>query len=221
MVKVGDKTRYLGIELEVVAVDSSSVHLRRANAKGGVDFIAMVGSNRYYALFPKCKNSKNTLFETFTSIDLKKQRIIKHNCIFISENSPILQFIRHFSDENLDLNKAMQMVRDNEVWQFALLTYAYSTKQRKFKDRDIALFLANKQCERPKEYTPKIMQFYLSALQDSQNPNRKEYYELAKLIPLMDTGAIICAFCGSIYKKYKLAITPQKAQNLFKELAIC
>lgn len=221
MVKVGDKTRYLGIELEVVSIDSGSVHLRRANAKRGVDFIAMVGSDRYYALFPKCKNHKNTLFETFTSTDLKKQRIIKHNCIFISENSPILQFIKHFSSDKLDLSTATQMVKDNEVWQYALLTYAYSGEQVKFKDRDLALFIANKQCERPMNYTPKIMQFYLNSLQDQKSPNRKEYYELAKLIPLIDTGAMICAFCGSIYKKHKLAITPSKAKSLLKELAIC
>lgn len=227
-IEVGQIVNYLGIALEVTAVNDAFVSLmRKSGGSRSVTINVMVGSARYYAIFPEAEKSKSKI--EFNSDeqpevtydrdgDLSKVINSKENFTYDRE-SVFGRFIRKYSFHTSEMTAQEAMVElkkdiaedETGITAFYANCYAYQKSAVKYPLWEtIGAVDAMDKSNRPYAYKPELLQLYLASIQDDNLATEMEYVSLNNQLPIKEVAEIVCAICAWDFEGYDTYIPDGK-----------
>lgn len=213
MITVGQKIRYLGVSYIVKDISDLSVTIKRETG-GAVELCVAVGSNRYNAIFPDeaKKVAKKFAVDTEQEVKIKDKdtAIYKKwggvDYINIDEDGKVYKFLCKYykgAESDWESNEAVvesmtKELREDKtgVIRFIITSWANRNNAFKFDAYEVAEILYHKHPLRPQIYSDRLLEFYLTSLQDDGDPTDAEYNILSSLIPQDDGLSLLQCFCG-------------------------
>lgn len=244
MIQVGQVVKYLGIELEVESFNEASVKLKRSDSIKGTYLEVMIGSPRYYVIFPD-ENKVNKPF-SFMGLNNKKDESVDSSNGRITDlrGRPLFsysgifdKFIHRYSYYTSDTighyaikSLKKEILSDTTgILLFYLACYANQRSAIKFDFKSISQGInTSDKSLRPKEYKKSLLNYYLRVIgdfKDSSPCNTQDIADLNRLLPIEEGVELACAICSWNFNKYndripdgKLVFDRGSALSLFVDI---